>query len=102
MHLEVLIGAVAKKLRAARPEVGESGDVLLGRRGGCLVEVDHGHACSFHGRCHIKVRNGFIKNQRLGLTRRPDLKRPVVVTSAALGSPAMHIWRRGTVSELDT
>jgi hypothetical protein len=30
MHLEVLIGAVAKKLRAARPEVGESGDVLSG------------------------------------------------------------------------
>ena len=87
MHLEVLIGAVAKKLRAARPEVGESGDVLLGRRGGCLVEVDRGHACSFLGRCHIKVRNGFIKNQRLGLARRPDLKRPVVVTSTALGSP---------------
>jgi hypothetical protein len=30
MHLEVLVGAVAKKLRAARPEVGEPGDVLLG------------------------------------------------------------------------
>src|SRR5258707_7559769 len=52
MHLEVLIGAVAKELRAARPEVGEPGDVLLGRRGGCLVEVDRGHACSLLGRCH--------------------------------------------------
>src|SRR5215469_13055896 len=31
MHLEVLVGAVAKELRAARPEVGEPGDVLLGR-----------------------------------------------------------------------
>src|SRR5215831_5138855 len=40
MHPEVLIGAVAKELRAARPEVGEPGDVLLGCRGGCLVEVD--------------------------------------------------------------
>ncbi len=45
MHLEVLIGAVAKKLRAARPKVGEPGDVLLGRRGGCLVQADRGHAC---------------------------------------------------------
>ena len=40
MHLEVLVGAVAKKLRAARPKVGEPGDVLLGRRSGCLVQVD--------------------------------------------------------------
>ena len=28
MHLEVLVGAVAKELRAARPEVGKPGDVL--------------------------------------------------------------------------
>src|ERR1700682_2990755 len=49
MHLEVLVDAVAKELRTARPEVGEPGDVLLRRRGGCLVEVDRGHACSlFH------------------------------------------------------
>jgi hypothetical protein len=46
MHLEVLVGAVAKKLRAARPEVGEPGDVLLGRRGSCLVQVDRGPAFS--------------------------------------------------------
>jgi hypothetical protein len=38
MHLEVLIGAVAKELRAATPEVGEPGDVLLGRQGGRMVE----------------------------------------------------------------
>jgi hypothetical protein len=31
MHLQVLVSAVAKKLRAARPEVGEPGNVLLGR-----------------------------------------------------------------------
>jgi hypothetical protein len=30
MHLEVLISAVAKELRAARPEVGEPGEVLPG------------------------------------------------------------------------
>jgi hypothetical protein len=39
MHLEVRVGAVAKKLRAARSEVGESGYVLLGRQSGCLTEV---------------------------------------------------------------
>src|SRR6267143_4493542 len=44
MHVEVVVGAVAKELRAARPEVGEPGDVLLGRRAGCLVQVDRGHA----------------------------------------------------------
>jgi hypothetical protein len=52
MHLEVLVGAVSKELRAARPEVGEPGDVLLGRQGGGLVEVDRGHAFSLLGRCH--------------------------------------------------
>ena len=40
VDLEVLVGAVAKKLRAARPKVGEPGDVLFGRRGGCLVQAD--------------------------------------------------------------
>src|SRR5258705_7988953 len=40
MHLEVLISAVAKKFRAARPKVGEPGDELLGRQRGSLVEVD--------------------------------------------------------------
>jgi hypothetical protein len=31
MHLEVFVGAVAKELRATKAEVGEPGDVLLGR-----------------------------------------------------------------------
>jgi hypothetical protein len=44
MHLEVLVGAVAEELRAARPEVGQPGDELLGRRGGRLVEM--AMACS--------------------------------------------------------
>jgi len=30
MDLEVLVSAVAKELRVARPEVGEPGDLLLG------------------------------------------------------------------------
>src|SRR6185503_17414728 len=47
MHLEVLVGAVWKQLRAAGPEVRERGDELLGRRGGRRVEVDGGHASSF-------------------------------------------------------
>jgi hypothetical protein len=47
MHLEVLVGAVAKDLRAARSEVGKPGDILVGRQGGCLIEVDRGHTCSF-------------------------------------------------------
>ena len=45
MHPEVLVRAVAKELRAARPEIGEPGNVLFGRQGGCLVQVDGGHAC---------------------------------------------------------
>src|SRR5262249_60655102 len=45
MHLEVLVSAVAEKLRAPGSEVGEPGDILLGRQGCCLVQVDRGHAC---------------------------------------------------------
>ena len=43
VHLEILVGAVAEELRAARPEVGEPVDELLGRRGRRLLEVDRGH-----------------------------------------------------------
>jgi hypothetical protein len=43
MHLEVRVGAVAKELRATRPEIGESGDVLLGRRCRRPMKVDGGH-----------------------------------------------------------
>src|SRR6267142_297925 len=43
MHLEVRVGAVAKELRATRPEIGQSGDVLLGRRCGRAMKVDGGH-----------------------------------------------------------
>jgi hypothetical protein len=31
MYLEILVGAVAKELRAAGPEVGGAGDILFGR-----------------------------------------------------------------------
>ena len=47
MHLEVRVGAVAKELRASRPEVGEPGNVLLGRCSGRPMEVDRGHARRF-------------------------------------------------------
>ena len=43
MHLEIFIGAVAKEFGATRPEVREAGYVLLGRQGGCLMEVDGAH-----------------------------------------------------------
>src|SRR5277367_2852409 len=43
MHLEVLIGAVAKDLRTARPEVGEPCDVLLGCQSSCHMKIDRGH-----------------------------------------------------------
>ena len=43
MHLEVRVGAVAKQLRATRPEIGESGDVLFGRRSLRPMKVDGGH-----------------------------------------------------------
>ena len=46
MHLEVLVGAVAEELRATRPEIGEAGDELLGRRGGRLVQIDRGTCLS--------------------------------------------------------
>src|SRR5260221_14761874 len=74
MHLEVIVGAVAKKLRAARPEVGEPGDVLLGRRGSCLVQVDRGHAFSLLAVSH----------------------RSLVVRSTPIGICSRHssIWRR--------
>jgi hypothetical protein len=42
VHLQVVVGAVAKQLRAARPEVGERRDELLGRRVRRLIEVDGG------------------------------------------------------------
>jgi hypothetical protein len=46
MYLKVLIGAIAKELRAAGPEVGEPGDVLLGREEGALVKMEGGHGFS--------------------------------------------------------
>src|SRR5580700_2609003 len=43
VHFEVFVGAVSKQLRAARSEVGEPGDVLLGCEGSCVVKIDCGH-----------------------------------------------------------
>src|SRR5215471_9894591 len=46
MNLKVLVGAIAKELRATWSEVGEPCDKLLGRRGGCPLEVNGRHTCS--------------------------------------------------------
>src|SRR5215471_9755055 len=46
MDLEVTVGAVAKELRAARPKIGEPGDVLSRSQGGCLMHVDRRHVLS--------------------------------------------------------
>jgi hypothetical protein len=37
MHFEIFVGAITKKFRAARPEIGQPGDELLRSRGGGLV-----------------------------------------------------------------
>ena len=41
MNLQVLIRAIAKQLRTARPEGGKPANKLLGGRRGCLVEVEY-------------------------------------------------------------
>ena len=46
MHFEVVVGAVAKELRAARPEVDERREEVHGRRGRGLVQMDCSHAAS--------------------------------------------------------
>src|SRR5690349_3797662 len=43
MNLQILIGAVAKELRAPWSKIGEPGDELLGCSGRCQVEVNCGH-----------------------------------------------------------
>src|SRR5262245_28015356 len=43
MHFEVRVGAVAKEIRATRPELREAGDILLGRRRGRPMKVYGGH-----------------------------------------------------------
>src|SRR6267378_4902743 len=43
IHLEVLIGAIAKKFRTTWSEFGEPSEVLLGRQRGSLMEVNRGH-----------------------------------------------------------
>src|SRR5215470_11970673 len=49
MHLEVPVGAVTPDLGAVRPEVGQPGQELPGRRGGRLVQLDRGHGGSWIG-----------------------------------------------------
>src|SRR5205814_8755700 len=47
MHLQVIVAAAAKELRAAGPEIRQSGEELLGCCAGRLVKVDGRHAGSF-------------------------------------------------------
>ncbi len=58
MHLEVVVGAVAEKLRASRPEVGEPGDELLGCRGR-LLEADSPKRRSWSHRTKL-LQSGFF------------------------------------------
>src|SRR3954449_9580304 len=51
MNLEVAVGTVFKECLAARPEVGEPGNELLGRRGCGRLEVKGGH----HVRPYIRL-----------------------------------------------
>src|ERR1700722_19294211 len=54
VHLEIAVGAVGEDLRATRPEVGEPGEELLGRRGGRLVKMDRGHGgVLYRGVCSL-------------------------------------------------
>src|SRR5262249_4592939 len=46
MNLHVLVGAVAKELRAAGTEVREPGDVLIGRQRGRLMKMQRSHLSS--------------------------------------------------------
>jgi len=56
MHLEVPVGAVAKELRAARAEVGQPGEELLGGLRWSLAKVDRGHGCSLREGCSFGAR----------------------------------------------
>jgi hypothetical protein len=76
MYFEVRVSAIAKKLRATWPEVGEAGDVLFGRQGSCLVETDRGHAWLL-----LKRRDLF---QRIELKARISRKRQVQCRSIAI------------------
>src|SRR5262245_48383240 len=49
MHLKVVVRAPGKDLRTARPEVGESSDVLLRRQIGGLVKMHRGHCSLLFG-----------------------------------------------------
>jgi hypothetical protein len=54
MYFKVVISAVSKKLRTAGAKVGEPGNILFGRQGGGLMEVDCGHAGSY---CRIAAKS---------------------------------------------
>ena len=77
MDLEVLVGAIAKKLRAARPEVGEPGDVLSRRQGSRLMHVDRRHVLPLSLPETSEILSGVApvdpSYSKLSLLRRPNL-----------------------------
>jgi hypothetical protein len=92
MYFEVLVSAIAKKLRAAWPEVGEAGDVLFGRQGSCLVETDRGHAWLL-----LKRRDLF---QRIELKARISRKRQVQCRRIAIAAGRAENKRTAETSSM--
>jgi hypothetical protein len=58
MHLEILIGAVAKKPRTTGPKIRETGDVLLGRQRARPMKMNRGHLKNSCIRFHTGSRAG--------------------------------------------
>src|SRR6476620_573685 len=92
MDLEVAVGALAEDLLATRPEVGQPGHELLGRRGRRLVEVDGGH----------RVLHSFasgIGARKADAQRRPSRPRGPWSTPRAIGTGRVPVSRRPVCSD---
>jgi hypothetical protein len=58
MHLEVLVSAVAEELGATGAEICETGDILLGRQSGGLMEMDRRHLLLLKGFAPLRCKMG--------------------------------------------
>src|SRR5712664_117653 len=76
MHLEILLGGITKEFGATSPEVCEASYVLLGRQGGCPMEVN---------RRHLWLQHSFDANRRTDSAARLETKKTDLPTS---------VWRR--------
>src|SRR5262245_35135032 len=93
MHLEVLVGAVAKELRAAWPEVGEPGDELLGRRGHRLMYANRGHECSLREGCRVHGAN--VHQTLVWLdTFAQEIPHTIVQLARCIARLIVRVWRR--------